>query len=258
MQFDDLPEISKKELALLRSLSTRGGRKHSGCCRCEGIRAVRELLDKAPGSVKFIAGTRRGFDALQFIPDKSRRIGEDILSGITETVNSQGVVAAADTPAFAAGSVAGPFILALDQLNDPGNFGTIARTFRAIGGAELWYTKGSVDPWCDKAIRSGLGAQFSLKLRRFENLQELVDNAAACGFSKVCIADPHDGESCFTMPELFDKSVIVIGSEANGVTCHPAGSKNVMIPMPGDYESLNAAQAATVLLLEYVRRTAST
>ena len=109
--------------------------------------------------------------------------------------------------------------------------------------------------WCDKAIRSGLGAQYSLFLRRFENLEELVSTAADYGFKQTFIADPHDGESCFTAPGLFDKSVIVIGSEANGVTCHPAGSRNVIIPMPGDYESLNAAQAATVLLLEYVRRT---
>ena len=79
--------------------------------------------------------------------------------------------------------------------------------------------------------------------------------AKALGFTRTFIADPHDGTSCFTCSGLFDKSVIVIGSEANGVTCHPDGSENVIIPMPGDYESLNAAQAATVLLLEYVRRT---
>ena len=248
-------ELTKRERTLLKALSTRNGRRRSGCCRCEGVRAVRELLDKAPGSVKFIAGTQRGFETFGTIPEKARNISEELLDGITETVNSQGIVAVAETPELATGEVAGPFILALDQLNDPGNFGTIARTFRAIGGAELWYTKGSVDPWCDKAIRSGLGAQFSLRLRRFENLNELVEIAAKSGFKQTFIADPHDGESCFTAPGLFDKSVIVIGSEANGVTCHPQGSLNIIIPMPGDYESLNAAQAATVLLLEYVRRT---
>lgn len=254
----ELPDISKKELALLRSLSTRGGRKRSGCCRCEGVRAVGELLSKAPELVRFVAGTPRGFEAFGSTPGNARLISEEILSEITETVNSQGIVAAADAPCPAEGAVQGPFILALDQLNDPGNFGTIARTFRAIGGAELWYTKGSVDPWCDKAIRSGMGAQFSLRLRKFEDLPELVRSAAALGFANAFIADPHDGESCFTAPQLFDKSVIIIGSEANGVTCHPEGTKNVIIPMPGDYESLNAAQAATVLLLEHVRRTTAT
>ncbi|MBR7103741.1 MAG: RNA methyltransferase [Lentisphaeria bacterium] len=252
---DHLPEISKKELALLRSLSTRGGRKHSGCCRCEGVRAVGELLSKAPQLVKFIAGSPRGFEAFKSVPEKSRLISDELLSTVTETVNSQGIIAVAETPQPAEGDIRGPFILALDQLNDPGNFGTIARTFRAIGGAELWYTKGSVDPWCDKAIRSGMGAQFSLRLRRFDDLPDLVNSAAKRGFINAFIADPHEGESCFTEPRLFDKSVIIIGSEANGVTCHPEGTGNVMIPMPGNYESLNAAQAATVLLLEHVRRT---
>lgn len=250
-----LPEITRKELALLRSLSTRNGRKKSGCCRCEGVRAVRELFDKAPDLVSFTAGTERGFEALKFIPDNARLISETLLSEISDTINTQGVMAVAAPPPPASGEVQGPFVLALDQLNDPGNFGTIARTFRAIGGAEIWYTKGSVDPWCDKAIRSGMGAQFSLRFRKFEDLPELAAAAKALGFTRTFIADPHDGTSCFTCSGLFDKSVIVIGSEANGVTCHPDGSENVIIPMPGDYESLNAAQAATVLLLEYVRRT---
>ena len=248
------PEISKKELALLRSLSTRGGRRHSGFCRCEGVRAVRELLTRAPGAVRFVAGTRRGFEALICVPERSRSIPEDLLAEISSTVNSQGIVAVAETPADAEGEVAGPFVLAVDQLNDPGNFGTIARTFRAVGGSELWYTKGSVDPWGDKAIRSGLGAQFALRLRRFDDLRQLAERAALAGIRKIFITDPHSGENCFTLPGLFDRSLIVIGGEANGVTCRPAGSVNVTIPMPGDYESLNAAQAATVLLFEHVRR----
>ena len=101
-----LPEISKKELALLRSLSTRGGRKHSGCCRCEGVRAVRELLDKAPDTVKFIAGTQRGFEAFKSVPEKSRQISEERLSEISDTINTQGIIAVAVTPEQARGPVA--------------------------------------------------------------------------------------------------------------------------------------------------------
>jgi len=255
----ELPqEISKRELALLRSLSTRGGRRHTGLCRCEGVRAVGELLTRAPGAVRFVAGTQRGFDALAVVPEKARSISEERLAELSGTVSCQGVVAVAETPADAEGEVEGPFILALDQLNDPGNFGTIARTFRAVGGRELWFTKGSVDPWGDKAVRSGLGAQFALRLRRFDDLAQLAEQAAAAGFGKVFITDPHGGENCFTLPGLFDRSVIVIGGEANGVTGHPRDSVSVTIPMPGNYESLNAAQAATVLLFEHVRRTTTT
>ncbi|MDD3886820.1 MAG: TrmH family RNA methyltransferase, partial [Victivallaceae bacterium] len=73
------------------------------------------------------------------------------------------------------------------------------------------------------------------------------------GFDRVYITDPHDGASCFVEPRLFDRSIVVIGGEANGARPYEAAHR-VRIPMPGDYESLNAAQAATVFLFEFVRR----
>ena len=169
-------------------------------------------------------------------------------------MTGQGVIAVAEIPESFSGAVAGDFILALDQLGDPGNFGTIARTLRAAGQKELWYTKGSIDPWGDKAIRSGMGAQFGLNLRRFDTLESLAAAARSSGFDKVFIADPHQGESCFKQPGLFEKSVIVIGGEPNGVMGFAPDAGRVVIPMPGGYESINAAQAATVLIFESVRR----
>ena len=58
---------------------------------------------------------------------------------------------------------------------------------RSTGFDELWYTKGSIDPYGDKAIRSGLGVQFALKLRCFENLETLHAAAARFGYDKVCL-----------------------------------------------------------------------
>ena len=148
----------------------------------------------------------------------------------------------------------GEFVLVLDQIGDPGNFGTMARTRLAVGGRELWITKGTVDPWCDKAIRSGMGAQFALNVRKFDDLDAMAKFAAEHGFNRIFYADPHRGENCFVCPDLYEKSLIVIGGEANGSSALPDGTRSVRIPMPGEYESLNAAQAATVLLVEHARR----
>ena len=246
--------FSRREQSLLRTLATRAGRKKSGFCKCEGVRAIEELLDRRSQLVEFIIATQRGIEAINRELPELRIVSEEEISAFSDTLNSQGIIAVARVPEEPEYIADGSFILALDQLGDPGNFGTIARTYRAIGGCELWYTKGSVDPWCDKAIRSGMGAQFALNIRKFEDLQQLCDYASEHGYSTVYIADPHKGESCFSSANLFNKSVIVIGGEANGVSMFPENSKSVMIPMPGDYESLNAAQAATVLLLEHVRR----
>ena len=246
---------SRRELGLLRALLTRGGRKRSCCCRCEGVRAVEELLDRRADLIDFIVATPRAINTINRDLPQLRLMSEDELSEYSDTLNSQGIIAVARIPESPDVPVSGNFILALDQVGDPGNFGTIARTYRAIGGSELWYTKGSVDPWCDKAIRSGMGAQFALNIRKFDDLPSLCSFAEKSGYNDLYIADPHKGESCFAAKNLFNKSVLVIGGEANGVSMFPENAKSVMIPMPGNYESLNAAQAATVLLLESVRRT---
>ena len=64
---------------------------------------------------------------------------------------------------------------------------------------------------------------------------------------------PASGGNVFLEPDLFDRSAIILGCEANGVA-ELENSRGLNIPMPGDAESLNVAQAATVILFEYVRR----
>ena len=250
--------LTRKEKSLVEALMTRNGRRRSGCCRCEGVRAVRELLDNFPELVEFTVATERGLAALPgAMPENLRLLPEREFEAIAGTVNSQGVMAIARSPDSASGAVQGEFLLVLDQLGDPGNFGTIARTLLAVGGREMWYTKGSIDPWGDKAIRAGMGAQFALRLRRFETLDELTAAAVKAGFANIFVTDPHGGESCFECGELFDKSLIIIGGEPNGVMGDCGTARHVTIPMPGDYESINAAQAATVILFESVRRRCS-
>jgi TrmH family RNA methyltransferase len=220
------------------------------------VRAANELLGSRPELVRFAVATEAGRKLCSGIASHECFIvGAEKMRELSGTVNSQGVLIVAEIPAESNKdeTPVGSFLLALDQLGDPGNFGTICRTLRAVGLSELWYTKGSIDPYGDKAIRSALGAQFSLKLRGFDTLKDLQISALQFGYSTVYLTDPHGGESCFTALGLYDRSVIVIGGEANGVTPLD-GAKNVTIPMPGNYESLNAAQAATIFLFEYVRR----
>lgn len=247
-------DLTRREKSLLKALTDRIGRRRYRCCRCEGVRAVRELAAFFPETIRFVVATERGAAALAMPEVDTRVVSEAEFAEYSGTVSSQGVIAVAEIPPQAEGAVEGDFILALDQLGDPGNFGTIARCLRAVGQRELWYTKGSIDPWGDKAIRSGMGAQFGLRLRRYDTLEELTVAAREAGFGRVFLADAHGGESCFLQEGLFDRSVIVIGGEPNGIMGAAPGAASVTIPMPGEYESINAAQAATVLLFESVRR----
>ena len=210
---------------------------------------------RRPGQIRFCVLTPEAKPDFP-LPGENFEINADRFRELTGTVNAQGILAVAEIPPEPPPELPpeDPFLFALDRLGDPGNFGTICRTMRAVGLTELWYTRGSIDPYGDKAIRSALGAQFALRLRSFDSLETLRKQAERFGYPAVYLTDPHDGKNCFREPELFDRSVIVIGGEANGVTPLP-GARHVQIPMPGNYESLNAAQAATVFLFEYVRRT---
>ncbi len=247
--------LTKAQKSLIASLFTRHGRKKSPFCVAEGLRAVRELAASAPERIEYIAAKSPGmaeFDGSYLL------LPENEFEKLSGTVTSQGILAVASVPEFipADAPVSGDFILALDRIADPGNFGTICRTAKAAGVRELWLTEGTTDPFGDKAIRSGMSSQFTMRLRKFASLEELKAAAERLGYDNMYLSLPQGGKNCFTEPGLFSKSVLVIGNEANGVE-KIAGTHHINIPMPGNFESLNAAQAATILIFEYVRRLTS-
>ena len=245
-------ELSRANRALLRSLYTRHGRKKSGCCVVEGPRAVSELIAAAPGLIRFLIHTD---DVPPAVDAPCIPVTESEFHELSGTIHGQGILAVAQSPAFIpAGEPADdPYLFALDRVADPGNFGTICRTARAAGLRELWITEGTADPYGDKALRSGLGSQFAMRIRFFPDLNALRQAAEAIGYGPVWLTDPHAGSSLYAEPDLYRRSVVVIGSEGGGVADLEQAPR-VMIPMPGNFESLNAAQAATIFLFESVRR----
>ena len=247
--------LSKKEIALIQALYTRHGRKKFPYCIVEGVRSCSEFFARVPEMALFSVADSAAAAENAGAKGDVRIIPESLFSKISGTVNSQGILIVSELPPTPSENELNKddFILALDKVGDPGNFGTICRTAKAAGLTEIWYTKGSVDPFSDKVIRSAMTAQFWLKMRVFETLADLRDAAAKQGFTNVCLTKPGKGASCFTAEGMFDKSVVVIGSEGHGVS-DLDDSIDVQIPMPGNFESLNAAQAATILIFEYVRR----
>ncbi|MDD3886395.1 MAG: RNA methyltransferase, partial [Victivallaceae bacterium] len=239
-------ELTRREESLLRVLRTRHGRKKEQLCLCEGIRAVGELAQRRPELMRFVVLTSNAQNELiqrgVKLTCRTIEVSETRAAALGGTVSPQGVLAVAELPPEPGeDDVPGDqFILLLDGLGDPGNFGTVVRGARAAGLTELWYTAGSIDPYGDKAVRSALGAQFAMKLRGFADVAAAAEFGQSFGFDRVYITDPHDGASCFVEPRLFDRSIVVIGGEANGARPYEA-AHGVRIPMPGDYESLNAA-----------------
>lgn len=247
-------ELGKAREALIKSLYTRHGRKKTGLCLCEGRRCCGEIFASSPELIEFTVCRE---DLQEHYPDAIAIPGFKF-DKLGTTENSQGIllVARRPEPPPEDAPILDPFALVLDRVGDPGNFGTILRTAKAAGLKELWYTDGSADPFGDKTVRAAMAAQFTMNLRKFPDLYELKAFLTKNGFLKFFRTDPHEGESCFTAKGLYERSAVIIGSEAHGVS-ELAESIPVTIPMPGNFESLNAAQAATIFIFEYVRRTTS-
>ncbi len=144
-------------------------------------------------------------------------------------------------------------IVALDDIQDPGNLGTILRTIDSCGLTQILVSKGTVDPYNPKVVRSSMGAIYRVKVIECEDLLESLKEVKKNKF-KVIVTSLGNSKSIYDMK--YNKKVLVIGNEANGVKerIMSIADEKVKIPMLGRTESLNAAVATGIVLYEYVRQ----
>jgi TrmH family RNA methyltransferase len=247
--------MTNKQEKLIRALYTRQGRKKHNMCICEGLRACTELAKTRPDLISFALKSEKfkiteDLKSLEFTT-----IPENEFRKISATVTSQGIMIIAERPQIKSVEKKEnrQYALVLDKVADPGNMGTIIRTAKAAGLKNIYITSGSADPFADKVIRAAMAAQFAVDIIKFANLAEAVCELRNSGYNTFWKTDPHNGKSLYKTDDLFANSAIIIGGEASGVSDHP-DCKSVTIPMPGNSESINAAQAATIFMFEAVRR----
>lgn len=224
----------------------------------EGVRLVEEAL--LTPLVEHLFFTERLINSSRGVKLIERALGQNIpifectdnvLSALTQTVNSQGVVAVVNKPTWS--QVTQGLVLVADEIQDPGNMGTLLRTAVGAGVQGLFVVEGSVDLYNPKVLRSSMGAIFHLphwSLPRWQVLELLATSS-----SNVVVADLEDSQD-FWQVRYPRNLAVVIGNEARGI--HPdfraKASLRVRIPLMGDVESLNAPVAAGVLLYEILRQ----
>lgn len=143
-------------------------------------------------------------------------------------------------------------IIALDDIQDPGNLGTILRTVDSANLNQIIVSKRSSDSYNPKVVRSTMGAIFRVNVIEVENLAEVLKEMQKNKF-EVVVTSLDTNESIYHIE--YKNKVIVIGNEANGVSkeVQALADKKVKIPMLGKTESLNASVAASIMIYEYVR-----
>ena len=143
-------------------------------------------------------------------------------------------------------------ILILDNIQDPGNMGTILRTADSLNLKQIIISKGSSDVYNPKVVRSTMGAIFRINIIESENLIKTVKDLKKHKISVV-------STSLDTNKSIYDleynKTAIIIGNEANGVSqeLQDLSDNKAKIPMLGKTESLNASVATAIILYEAMR-----
>lgn len=138
----------------------------------------------------------------------------------------------------------------LENIQDPGNLGSIIRTAAAAGCDAVFLSKGCAEAWSPKALRAGMGAHFAIAIHE---QQDIVD--AARGFAAV-VATRLDATRSLYDLDLTGSTAFVFGNEGAGLSpaLSACATQQVIIPMPGKIESLNVAAAVAVCLFERVRQ----
>ncbi|MCU4415127.1 RNA methyltransferase [Acinetobacter sp. WU_MDCI_Axc73] len=140
--------------------------------------------------------------------------------------------------------------LILENIQDPGNVGTLLRSAAAANIKQVICTKGSASLWSPRVLRAGMGAHFSL--HTFENieLESLLDQF----HMPVFVTSSHRSNSLYEQ-DLTKPCVWILGNEGQGVSDYAlAHAQAVAIPQPGGQESLNVAIAGSICFFEMVRQ----
>jgi TrmH family RNA methyltransferase len=247
--------LEKKEAALIRFLRTRHGRKRLASCICEGVKSCRELLALKPEIIEFGIRSESFADAA-FASVDLKLVSDSEFAALSCFENPEGIMfifRRPDTDPKNDMDYGVDFIMLADRISDPGNLGTIIRTSRACALKRICLVKGGADPFAPKSIRAALASQFAIGITEFEDISSAICEFRRNSFNRIFKTDPGGGVDFYLEKDLFNKSVIIFGNEAHG-TAPLEGSVPVQIPMPGKAESLNVAQAFTLVIYESIRR----
>lgn len=253
--------ISSKENELIkhiRKLKDKKERELSKEFSIEGIKIVEEAI-KENAKIKYIVICEEcegiSDDLMnQIIKYEYKYVTKYVFESLKTVVNTQGIIAVIDnnnkenTVKYDE-----DIIVCLDNIQDPGNLGTIIRTVDSIGIKQIIVSKESADVYNPKVVRATMGAIFRLNIIYVEDLKEAIIKMQENKYEAV-VTSLEAKKDIYEIDYL--KKVIIVGNESKGVSdeIQNLADQKVIIPMLGKTESLNASVAASVIMYEYVRQ----
>lgn len=234
-----------------------------------GRKPVRDLLQTAPEQIERVLIQDRGGPELGRVMELCRqtkirfsRVPRADLDALFSG-NHQGVIARSFRQGFKEldevleQTLASPFpvALALDQLQDPGNVGTLARTLYAVGGSGLILPKNRSAALGEAAGKASAGALSRCAVAQVTNLSRALETCRDAGFWIYGASLDPEADSLFSIP-MHTPAILVLGNEDKGIRpgvlkrCH----QKIFIPMHRGFDSMNVAQAGAMILGQFLAR----
>ena len=239
--------LSKSQVKYIQSLGQKKRRDEEDVFIAEAPKLVAELLQEKNVVIKEIFAVKEWINANKEFLNKVvvTEITESELEKISLLTTPHLVLAVVEKIKWPKNyNLDGSISLALDTIQDPGNFGTIIRTADWFGINRIFCNNHSADIYNPKSVQASMGSIARVKLEYVELVDWLRENKGIRTYAATL-----DGRD-ITKMEKINEGIIIIGNEARGIQEDILRSANVKITIPkkGRTESLNAAVATGIIL----------
>ena len=238
----------------IKSLRTKKSRDELGVFVVEGEKFVNEIPE--------------GFMVVQYIVSDDYRKPTDILKSraqvlevtrtvfnrVADTAAPQGILAVVKKKICSFEDTKDGFMLVCENINDPGNLGTLIRTAAAAEASCVVLTHGSVSVWNPKVQRASAGLALRLPIISDAGIDDIADYTNKHGIPLY--AAHQEGNSLPYELDLSDKFCLILGSESHGLskTARSKAAALLKLPMSDNVESLSVAVAGSIIMYEAMRQ----
>ena len=245
--------ISKSDVKYIQSLAHKKFREEERLFVVEGVKMVEEMLIEYPEKIIHLYATQPCADRLSQFPALQcpvSVIDVKILNRISQLKTPNEVLALVKIPQqMDIGVVKNGVTVVLDQLQDPGNLGTILRTCDWFGVTNIVCSTDTVDAFNHKTVQSAKGSLLRLNIS-YTDLCAFLSNQKHLPIYAAVLGGHSIHEVRFQQP-----AILVIGNEANGISNEliNISTEKITIPKIGKAESLNAAIATAIILSSMIK-----
>ncbi|SFX77364.1 RNA methyltransferase, TrmH family [Thermoactinomyces sp. DSM 45891] len=256
-----ITSVQNTALKRWKKLKTRKGRKEYQSFLIEGEHLIQEAIRAGAKFVTVMVEEEQQekwekFFCTHQVEVPCYVLPAPIFQSLVETETPQGAMAEIEMHRWEENDLlqqgTSTFLL-LDEVQDPGNVGTLLRTAQGMGITGVYLGHGTVDLYNPKVVRASMGALFHVPIFP-RNLELAIQSMKQKGITIVGTS-PHAGQCHFEYP-FPSRTAILLGNEGRGVNPDVLAQADVevQIPMPGNTESFNVSVTGAILMYERVRQ----